>query len=74
MRPGTSWFDMQTLSYRVILTHLRDAGVLTGDVDEMMAVNMGAGACARGGRGRGSLAAAAAATARMRLPPPVRTR
>ena len=44
MHPGVHWLDMQTLSYRVILTHLRDAGVLVGDVEEMMKVNLGAGA------------------------------
>jgi Xaa-Pro dipeptidase len=42
MAPGVSWRDMQTLAYRTILTHLRDGGVLTGDVDAMMAVNLGA--------------------------------
>lgn len=43
IRPGINWRDMQTLSYRIILTHLRDAGLLIGDIDEMMAVNLGAG-------------------------------
>ena len=45
MKPGVRWLDMQTLSYRVILTHLRDAGLLKGDVDEMMAVNLGSSEC-----------------------------
>ena len=44
VRPGVNWKDMQTLSYRVILGALRDAGLLAGDVDDMMAVNLGAGA------------------------------
>ena len=44
MRPGVNWRDMQTLAYRVVLTHLKAAGLLVGDVDEMMAANIGAGA------------------------------
>lgn len=42
MAPGVKWPDMQTLAYRVVLTHLRDGGLLAGDVDAMLAVNLGA--------------------------------
>jgi len=34
--------DMHTLANRVMLTHLRDNGVLKGDIDEMMKVNLAA--------------------------------
>ena len=43
IKPGVNWRDMQTLSYSIILTHLRDAGLLVGNIDDMMAVNLGAG-------------------------------
>jgi Xaa-Pro dipeptidase len=42
MKPGVVWRDMQTLSYERILTHLRDGGLLKGDIKEMMDVNLGA--------------------------------
>ena len=42
MRPGVVWLDMQSLAYRVLLTHLRAAGLLAGDVEAMMAANVGA--------------------------------
>jgi len=42
MKPGVSWVDMHVLANRVMLTHLRDNGVLRGDVDEMMKNNLGA--------------------------------
>jgi Xaa-Pro dipeptidase len=42
MRPGVPWPEMHRLMWRVTLTHLRDAGVLTGDVDAMLAANLGA--------------------------------
>jgi len=32
MRPGVSWVDMQLLAERVILTSLRDLGLVTGDI------------------------------------------
>lgn len=42
MRPGVSWIDMHELSYRIICSRLAAAGLLVGDVDDMMAVNLGA--------------------------------
>lgn len=42
MRPGVSWPDMHRLSWRVVLTHLRDGGVLTGGIDEMVDAGVGA--------------------------------
>ncbi len=42
MRPGTVWLDMQTLAYKCVLTSLMAGGLLTGDVEGMMAVNLGA--------------------------------
>ena len=41
MRPGVSWLDMHLLMNRVTLTHLKAAGLLQGDVEEMMAANLG---------------------------------
>ena len=41
MRPGVSWSDMHTLMWRVILTHLTTAGLLVGEVDDMIAANLG---------------------------------
>lgn len=42
LRPGVAWPDMHALAYRTALTVLRDGGLLTGDVDDMMRVNLGA--------------------------------
>jgi Xaa-Pro dipeptidase len=41
-KPGVSWADMHRLSERVLLQHLRDGGLLQGDVEEMMKVHLGA--------------------------------
>ncbi|PNF40651.1 Xaa-Pro dipeptidase [Cryptotermes secundus] len=41
-KPGVSWVDMHTLANRVLLAELRDAGLLQGDVDEMMKAGLGA--------------------------------
>ena len=41
MRPGTSWVEMHELAHRAILEHLASAGLLLGDVSEMMAANLG---------------------------------
>ena len=41
MKPGTLWSDMHYLMWRVVLTALRDGGVLVGDVDDMLAVELG---------------------------------
>lgn len=42
MSAGVSWVAMHELAYRTMLTKLRDGGLLIGDVDAMMAVNLGA--------------------------------
>eukprot|EP00088_Acartia_fossae_P035523 TRINITY_DN3662_c0_g1_i8.p1 TRINITY_DN3662_c0_g1~~TRINITY_DN3662_c0_g1_i8.p1 ORF type:complete len:513 (+),score=108.77 TRINITY_DN3662_c0_g1_i8:24-1541(+) len=41
LRPGVSWRDMHLLANRTVLEDLTAAGVLTGNIDEMMAVNLG---------------------------------
>ena len=40
--PGVSWPDMHLLAERTLLTGLREAGLVTGDVDDMMKVRLGA--------------------------------
>jgi len=42
MKAGVSWIDMHTLSYRIICEQLKAGGLLQGEVDDMMAVNLGA--------------------------------
>ncbi|KAK4312669.1 hypothetical protein Pmani_015919 [Petrolisthes manimaculis] len=42
VRPGVSWVDMHRLTYRTMLTALKEAGIVTGDLDDMMKVNLGA--------------------------------
>lgn len=42
MKPGVSWVEMHELAESVILTELCTLGILTGDVKEMMSVNLGA--------------------------------
>ena len=37
MKPGVLWPDMHRLSVRVIAEHLRDAGILRGSIDELLA-------------------------------------
>lgn len=39
--PGVAWPDMHILAERHILAGLRDAGVLVGDVDAMLAARLG---------------------------------
>ncbi|KAK6028563.1 aminopeptidase P domain protein, partial [Ostertagia ostertagi] len=41
-KPGVRWTDMHILSEKVILTHLKKAGLLTGDIDEMVNARLGA--------------------------------
>ncbi|XP_066968581.1 xaa-Pro dipeptidase [Macrobrachium rosenbergii] len=41
VRPGVSWVEMHRLSYRAMLTKLKEAGILQGDVEDMMKVNLG---------------------------------
>jgi len=42
MKPGVSYIDMHALAYKIILEKLTEGGLLSGDVDEMMDVNLGA--------------------------------
>ena len=42
MKPGVSWPAMQDLAYRTILTALKAGGVVTGNLEDMMAANVGA--------------------------------
>merc|ERR1712039_875701 len=42
MRPGVHWASMHELAYRVLCTRLREAGLLRGDIEDMMAANVGA--------------------------------
>lgn len=41
-KPGVSWVDMHLLSNRVMLQELLNAGILQGNVDDMMKANLGA--------------------------------
>jgi len=41
-KPGVRWADMHLLAERVILTELKAAGVLVGEVEEMVEKRMGA--------------------------------
>lgn len=42
VRPGVSWVDMHLLAERTQLEHLKVAGLVQGDIDEMMNVRLGA--------------------------------
>ena len=42
VRPGVSWVDMHLLAERTQLEHLKVAGLVRGDIDEMMNVRLGA--------------------------------
>lgn len=41
-KEGVNWLDMHRLAERMLLTKLRDGGLLQGDVDDMMKVHLGA--------------------------------
>lgn len=41
-RPGINWVDMHRLAERKILLALIEGGLLTGDIEDMMAINLGA--------------------------------
>ncbi|KAL7639147.1 UNVERIFIED_CONTAM: hypothetical protein RMT77_010681 [Armadillidium vulgare] len=41
-RPGASWVDLHGIAYRAMLEKLKEGGLLQGDIDEMMKVNLGA--------------------------------
>ncbi|KAA0196078.1 hypothetical protein HAZT_HAZT010152 [Hyalella azteca] len=40
-KPGVKWDDMHELSYRVMLKKLKEGGLLTGDVEEMIKADIG---------------------------------
>ncbi|CAF0961215.1 unnamed protein product [Rotaria sordida] len=42
VRPDVSWVDMHLLAERTQLGHLKQAGLIQGDIDEMMDVRLGA--------------------------------
>jgi Xaa-Pro dipeptidase len=42
LKPGVSWLDMHLLADRIHLEELTKAGLLTGDIDEMMKHRIGA--------------------------------
>ena len=42
LRPGVAWPQMQTLAYACILKGLKAGGLLAGEVDEMLAAEVGA--------------------------------
>jgi len=42
MRPGVSWVRCHEIAYRTLLTRLAAGGLLRGDVEAMMAVNLAA--------------------------------
>lgn len=41
-KPGVSWPDMHRLAEKNILTHLKQGGLLIGDVDDMLSAGLGA--------------------------------
>ncbi|CAB3408005.1 unnamed protein product [Caenorhabditis bovis] len=41
-KPGVRWTDMHILSEKVILEHLKKAGLVTGDIDEAVKARIGA--------------------------------
>ncbi|XP_042208348.1 xaa-Pro dipeptidase-like [Homarus americanus] len=42
VKPGVSWVEMHRLSYRTMLAKLKEAGIVQGDLEDMMKVNLGA--------------------------------
>ncbi|VDP96153.1 unnamed protein product, partial [Trichobilharzia regenti] len=42
IRPGADWVKLHQLAEREILTHLKEGGILLGDVNEMMKARLGA--------------------------------
>ncbi|KAK8725163.1 hypothetical protein OTU49_010729 [Cherax quadricarinatus] len=42
VRPGVSWVEMHRLANRTMLAKLKEAGIVKGDLDEMMEENLGA--------------------------------
>jgi Xaa-Pro dipeptidase len=42
LAPGVNWVDMHKLAERVILSHLKEIGIVQGDVSEMVEARLGA--------------------------------
>ncbi|VDO98874.1 unnamed protein product, partial [Schistosoma curassoni] len=42
IKPGADWVQLHQLAEREILTHLREGGLLLGDINEMMKSRLGA--------------------------------
>mmetsp|Transcript_8426 Transcript_8426/g.21519 ORF Transcript_8426/g.21519 Transcript_8426/m.21519 type:complete len:544 (-) Transcript_8426:136-1767(-) len=41
MKPGVDWVEMHALAYRKILGRLQEAGLVVGDIEDMMKANLG---------------------------------
>ncbi|XP_076064477.1 dipeptidase C isoform X2 [Oratosquilla oratoria] len=41
-KPGVSWVYLHEVAYRAMLQHLKDGGIVQGDIEDMMKVNLGA--------------------------------
>ena len=41
LKPGASWIDMHILSERIILTGLKELGIVNGDVEELIQGRVG---------------------------------
>jgi len=42
MKPGVDWMDMHALANKILLTGLKEAGYVKGEVEDMMKVHLGA--------------------------------
>lgn len=42
IRPGVNWGDMHLLAERTIVTHLHGAGLVVGDLEEIISKRIGA--------------------------------
>ena len=42
MRPGVNWGHMHLLAERTIVTHLHEAGLLVGDLEDIVSKRIGA--------------------------------
>ena len=40
IKPGVKWVDMHALAHRALLGPLKEAGLVVGDIDDMMAANL----------------------------------
>lgn len=55
MRPGVSWVDMHTLAYQKVLSGLTAGGLLSGEVDDMVAAELGGVFMPHGGTGASAM-------------------